>query len=488
MLLRATLVALAIAGATAQQVQVPSIEATGSDIIVTAPFGDVIVTAPSGDVQFNLGVGPASERTVTMSDLLARIVSLEATVTSQAATIVGLQAGSSTVNLTPSGSADGATPATITAVRDAGSGVGLTISSVHPAADDQGGESSHAEMVIDSTGNVGLGVADPTDRLSVSGNIRATGEITVNNVNLLEQLRETQASLASLRNTVLGNADHVYQSCNHAHANLTASGETPMSGVYTVQPRGRLSSDTWQVYCDMRSDGGWLRIGRNSSVIFDNEPAAVYDADFVSQDDMDVVAGHVAGLGAFDDFEVDCNLDFAMQADDTANDHRVFYVSIDNLKAGHLASSQIGEMRMGRGWDNTFLLNRAADSCSCCDEVSSSNPNPRVFGTCMNPFTDVGSDLSPGSPHYGGPRVPAAFPGSCTAIMCNSKSRYWGADRRYSNSCGSEGKPERGQTIENIVFTRLEFRPGTDCGNPPYASCARNRFNLAGNHYFIYLK
>ena len=95
------------------------------------------------------------------------------------------QADSSTVNLTPVGSADGATPATITAVRDDSSGVGLTIASVQSAANadtdggtDQG-ESSHAEMFIDSTGNVGLGVADPTDRLSVSGNIRATGEITV---------------------------------------------------------------------------------------------------------------------------------------------------------------------------------------------------------------------------------------------------------------------------------------------------------------------
>jgi len=59
----------------------------------------------------------------------------------------------------------------------------------------------------------------------------------------------------------------------------------------------------------MRSDGGWLRVGRNSSdLTFDNEYRSIYDANFVSQDDMDVIAGHVAGLGAFDDFEVDCNV------------------------------------------------------------------------------------------------------------------------------------------------------------------------------------
>ena len=63
-------------------------------------------------------------------------------------------------------------------MRDDSSGIGLTIASVQPSAEDQG-ESSHAEMFIDSTGRVGLGVADPTDRLSVNGNIRATGEITV---------------------------------------------------------------------------------------------------------------------------------------------------------------------------------------------------------------------------------------------------------------------------------------------------------------------
>ena len=67
--------------------------------------------------------------------------------------------------------------------------------------------------------------------LSVDGNIRATGEITVDNVNLLELLRETRESLASFRNTVLGNSPHVYRSCNHAWTNITANGETPTSGV-----------------------------------------------------------------------------------------------------------------------------------------------------------------------------------------------------------------------------------------------------------------
>ena len=61
------------------------------------------------------------------------------------------------------GSADGAVPATITAVRDDVSGVGLTIASVQPAGEDQG-ESSHGEVFIDSAGNVGLGITDPTDR------------------------------------------------------------------------------------------------------------------------------------------------------------------------------------------------------------------------------------------------------------------------------------------------------------------------------------
>jgi len=58
----------------------------------------------------------------------------------------------------------------------------------------------------------------------------------------------------------------------------------------------------------MRSDGGWLRIGRNTSLTFDGEFQTIYDANLVSQDDMDVVAGHVAGLGAFTNFEVDCNV------------------------------------------------------------------------------------------------------------------------------------------------------------------------------------
>jgi len=175
-----------------------------------------------------------------------------------------------------------------------------------------------------------------------------------------------------------------------------------------------------------------------------------------------------------------------MQSDDVANDHRAFYVSIDDLKAGHLASSQIGEMRMGPGHDHTMLINRAADSCSCCNELSSSNPDPGVFATCMNPFTDSGGNLNPNSPYYSGPRVNATFPGSCTAIMCQSKSRL---TTSRANTCGREGKPERGQTIENIVFTRLEFRPSqTECGPWVPLQCSRHRFNLAGNHYFIYLK
>jgi len=506
MLLRATLMALAVAGTTAQNV--PSIEAVGDNVIVSAPMGDV---------SFSLGVG--KERTITLSDLVARIVKLETTVESQAATIVELKsssetlkttvksqgativelkAGSSTVNLTPAGSADGATPATITAVRDDSSGIGLTIASVQPKFEDQG-ESSHAEMFIDSTGNVGLGVANPLDRLSVSGNIRATGEITVNNVNLLEQLRETRASLSSLRNTVLGSAKHVYKSCNHAYTNLTANGQPLKSGVYTVQPRGLLSSDTWQVYCDMRSDGGWLRIGRNTSLTFDNEFRTIYDANLVSQDDMDVVAGHVAGLGAFNDFEVDCNVDFAMQADNVANDHRVFYISIDNLKAGHFASSQINEMRMGLGQDHTFLTNRDAESCKkqndCCDNLNAagSTPDAAVYAACQNPFTDRNADR-PTDPYYAGPRVDATFPGSCTAIMCQSKSPINPPDAGNAHSCGKEGKPGRGKTIENIVFTRLEFRPSTtQCGpwkdaNGNLVQCNRHRFNLQGNHYYIYLK
>ena len=42
--------------------------------------------------------------------------------------------------------------------------------------------------------------------------------------------------------------------------------------------------------------------------LFRNEYRTVYDARFITQDDMDVIAGHVAGLGAFNDFEVDCNV------------------------------------------------------------------------------------------------------------------------------------------------------------------------------------
>ena len=182
-----------------------------------------------------------------------------------------------------------------------------------------------------------------------------------------------------------------------------------------------------------------------------------------------------------------------MQADNVANDHRVFYVSIDNLKAGHFASSQIGEMRMGLGQDHTVLTNRAADSCkkqnNCCDELSSSNPNPTVYSACMNPFTDGGGNLDPGSPYYGGPRVDATFPGSCTAIMCQSKSRINPPTASNAHSCGKEGKPGRGQTIENVVFTRLEFRPSTtECGPWRPSQCRRHRFNLQGNHYYIFLK
>lgn len=467
------LVALCLVAAASAQ---PSIEANGND---------VLVNAPQGDVQFSLGTG--SERTVTLSDLLARINSLESTVASQAADLITLRR-ESVINLTPAGSADGAAPATITAVRDDDSGVGLTIASVQPAGDDEG-ESSHGEVFIDSAGNVGLGITDPRDRLSVDGNIRATGEITVDNVNVLELLRETRESLASFRNTVLGNTSHVYRSCNQAYTNMTANGETPTSGVYTVQPRGLLSADTWQVWCEMRADGGWLRVGRNATQNFQNAYQNIYDAQFITQDDTEVIAGHVAGLGAFNDVEVDCNVDFAMQADNVENDHRVFYVSIDNLKAGHFSTSQIGEMRMGQGKDHTVLMNRPASSCDgCCDELASSNPDPVVYGTCMNPFQDRGSVLNPNSPYYAGPRVEATFPGSCTAIMCQSKSRI-PLSSPNSNSCGVEGKPERGQTIENVVFTRLEFRPSTtNCGPWRPLQCNRHRFNFIGDHYYVYLK
>ena len=130
----------------------------------------------------------------------------------------------------------------------------------------------------------------------------------------------------------------------------------------------------------------------------------------------------------------------------------------------------------------------------------------------MNPFQDSGSALNPASPYYAGPRVEATFPGygsfdiildhfsrisqphtiprapcdmlylvpvhigcwlvlaircpihafflffsprSCTAIMCQSKSRIPLSSPNYrnSNSCGVEGKPERGTATSNSVGT-----------------------------------
>ena len=42
--------------------------------------------------------------------------------------------------------------------------------------------------------------------------------------------------------------------------------------------------------------------------LFRNAFRNIYDAQFITQDDMDVIAGHVAGLGAFNEVEVDCNV------------------------------------------------------------------------------------------------------------------------------------------------------------------------------------
>ena len=53
--------------------------------------------------------------------------------------------------------------------------------------------------------------------------------------------------------------------------------------------------------------------------------------------------------------------------DNTENDHRLFYVSVDNLKAGHFSESNMMQMRIGYGqvWLMTHTVPRPR---GCSDE------------------------------------------------------------------------------------------------------------------------
>ena len=85
------------------------------------------------------------------------------------------------------------------------------------------------------------GVAAPEDRLSVKGNIRATGDVLLgdDSVNVLEELQSLRADVNELELGSLSNSE--FKSCQDVHDTIKGkTGKAPASGEYAVQGKTQL--------------------------------------------------------------------------------------------------------------------------------------------------------------------------------------------------------------------------------------------------------
>lgn len=145
-----------------------------------------------------------------------------------------------------------------------------------------------------------------------------------------------------------------------------------------------------------------------------------------------------------------CDTSLFAQADDSTNQHRVFYMKAATLMA---KDTSVQSMLMGYGSDNTAILNRAA---TCKSPSSHSTYGPRG---CTPEASANNAD--------------------CMALFCT------GSHQQLS-TCGQNGKPGFLANLHDVIFVRFEFRPraGSASGN----QWERNRYSLKGTKYFIYVK
>ena len=173
------------------------------------------------------------------------------------------------------------------------------------------------------------------------------------------------------------------------------------------------------------------------------------DVQLISTDDIEVIQAHVQAAGApFGNIEVTCDMNLRFQADDSSNGHRVFYVPMAAMRAGTIEADR-ASLLMGRGADNTNILNRA-DGCDCCDSE-------------VNACLQIGGERS------------------CTSIWCSGGNVVSLADPSLpdpGHTCGQGGKPRHNSAIDNVIYTRLEFRPRS--GDAYNNQWHRNAYTLSG--------
>jgi hypothetical protein len=262
---------------------------------------------------------------------------------------------------------------------------------------------------------------------------------------------------------------HTMPNCQAIFDGETAAGRAPESDWYTIKPASD-SSTQYLVWCEMRDDGGWIRVGRNDTKFdWNKRDEGNEDVTLVSAYDMEMLCAVASSQGGFADFDASCDLSFYMMADDSANDHTIVYRPISTIMQGG-AATEPGtcpiwtDVRVvqGHGSDNTRLYNRGGEDCSNPDKSKNVNPSyDEMHGWrgCLSEYTS---------------------PSACTAVFCTSNWEMRG------QSCGRRNMPTVSTATTGVLLTSLEFRPRTQSAHQN--EWRRNQYSLEGQELFVYFK
>jgi hypothetical protein len=358
-------------------------------------------------------------------------------------------------------------------------GVGIEIGVTHQNMDADveadGGRDAVPEVHVASNGFVGFGVSSPMERVDVNGNVRVAGDILAGptgTVNLVEMVLELKNDVRKLKAESKQATRHpefqAMPNCQAIFNGETAAGRAPESDWYKIKPASD-SSTQYLVWCEMRDNGGFIRVGRNDTEFnWVGRDEGNEDVTLVPDYELEMLCAVSSSQGGFSEFYASCDLRIFMMADSSANDHTIVYRNISYIMKGG-AATEPGtcpiwtDVRVvqGHGGDKTKLYNRGGESCS--NPVKSENLN--VLYDKRHGWSGCLSEYS--------------SPSACTAVFCT-------ADWEKEGSCGKRNMPSMSTATTGVLLTSLEFRPRTQFAHQD--EWHRNQYSLEGQELFVYFK